>query len=103
MSKPLQEATVGVVWKICGLKSKKEIDLSSIVVLTKVASKDGGGSGKDKSYGTLDPGQLIENYQDADVETFRLVSSRLLAKLKYKVDEILPTYRENDGVDFLAH
>ena len=27
----------------------------------------------------------------------------MVAKLGYRVDEILPTYREGDGVDFLAY
>lgn len=90
------------IWNICGLKSPREIDLSSITVHARTpAAKDGAGA-KKKSGSLLDVGDLLENFIEADVETFRLVSSRVLEKMKYKIVDILPTYRENDGVDFLA-
>ena len=90
------------IWRICGLKSKKEINLSAVVTLGKTTSK-GKSGGKEKSSGSHDSGYLLDKYIEADVETFRIVSNRVLTKLKYKIDEILPTYRENDGVDFMAH
>ncbi len=91
------------IWKICGLKSQYEIDISKIRIPSKA------GAGKKSTAGNSDgkieavQSEILNKYQDIDVENFRIISSRVLLKLGYDVDEILNTYKDFDGVDFLAH
>jgi len=90
------------VWEICGLKSDKEIDLRNVVVTARVSD---GRSEKEpaavSAMGT-DASERIKNFLELDIENFRIISNRLVAKLGYRVNDILETYRESDGVDFMA-
>lgn len=90
------------VWNICGLKSDQKIDMSTIIV----PARQGGGMRPGPGRGTdteKEEGDYLSTYVSLDTETFRIVSNRMMEKLGYRVDEILPTYRESDGVDFMAN
>ncbi len=89
----------GFLWGICGLKSDRKIDLKNIMVTTRIPTGRES-PGAEPLQG--DMGEHIERYCSLDSETFRILSGRLVEKLGYKVDQILTTYRETDGVDFLA-
>lgn len=88
------------LWNLCGLKSDKQINFRGLMTTARL------------SKGTSDKADLgaeqFVNYDNIlqfiklNVENFRIVSNRIVSKLGYKVDQILTTYRENDGVDFLA-
>jgi len=87
------------LWNICGLKSDIDINIRDVAVTTRVSST------KDDSYGSSishDYSMNLETFIKLDNENFRIISNRLLGKLGYKVDQILQTYRESDGVDFLT-
>jgi len=87
------------LWNICGLKSDIDINIRDVAVTTRVSST------KDDSYGSSIPHDYsmnLETFIKLDNENFRIISNRLLGKLGYKVDQILQTYRESDGVDFLT-
>jgi tetratricopeptide (TPR) repeat protein len=88
------------LWDICGLKSDKVIDVKHAMVIARVsATKDALGS--DITYST-DIRELIDKFCSLDTESFRIIANRIVEKLGYKVDQILQTYRESDGVDFLT-
>jgi tetratricopeptide (TPR) repeat protein len=91
------------LWQICGLKSGRTINIKGIMVTAKIsAEKDGYREpGLAASAGRY--AGNIEKFLNLDSEKFRIISNRALVKLGYKVDEILQTYREADGVDFLAY
>lgn len=87
------------LWDICGLKSDLEINIKDIAVTTRIST------GKDDVTARHIPSDSydnIESFIKLDNENFRIISNRLVAKLGYKVDQILQTYRDSDGVDFLA-
>jgi len=91
------------IWDICGLKSSQKFDLKSIVVRARVSE-----SREQKTTHTItdltsDESERLEKFCEIDVENFRIIANRIIQKLGYDVDEILPSYRESDGVDFLAH
>lgn len=88
------------LWDICGLKSDKKIDIKNMLVTTKVV-KEKEEIVSDKT--EVEYNDRIDKFCSIDSENFRIISNRLVSKLGYKVDEILQTYRESDGVDFLAH
>ncbi|MCP4130720.1 MAG: tetratricopeptide repeat protein [bacterium] len=89
------------LWNICGLKSNRPIDLGSIATTTRVsASKTG--PGESKGFVSADPSELVLRFCSLDVENFRIIANRLVTKLGYSVEDILETYRESDGVDFMA-
>ncbi len=90
------------IWMICGLRSAMKIDMSAITVPTRLAMQKDAMGTSEKGSLPVDVSSIIESFFDLDVETFRISSNRVVQKLKYKIDEILDTYRENDGVDFLA-
>jgi tetratricopeptide (TPR) repeat protein len=90
------------VWSICGLKSEEKYDLASILSTAKASVV------KDKKVVEKDSGSKDEyiNFDDffqLDTETFRSISYRMCEKLGIVIDDILTTYRESDGVDFLGH
>ncbi len=91
------------MWNICGLKSDEIFDLSHAVAKLKAPAV----RGERRSDGAYEDDEVyldnLERYINLDVEQFRIISNRLMGKLGYKVDEILQTYREADGVDFMAH
>jgi len=88
------------VWNICGLKSENRIDIGTIISTgraTVVRDK--------KEYEDSDSGVKEINFDSLyklDSENFRSVAYRVCEKLGLVIDEILNTYRESDGVDFLA-
>jgi hypothetical protein len=87
---------------ICGLKSPQQIDLKSIVVTYRISdSKGGRGEGAGAAMSSDDT-ERINRFLESDVETFRIMANRICLKLGFNVDEILNTYREADGVDFMA-
>ncbi len=90
------------LWNICGLKSAVAVDLEGILAATRV---DGARDEETQRKKTGASGQAAENiaalYQQ-DGEKFRIIASRAVAKMGFRVDEILPTYREQDGVDFMT-
>jgi tetratricopeptide (TPR) repeat protein len=90
------------IWNICGLRSDQKIDMSTIIVPAKQGGgmRPGPGRGADTEEAE---GDYLSTYESLDAETFRIVSNRMMEKLGYRVDEILPTYRESDGVDFMAN
>ncbi|MFH0974169.1 MAG: tetratricopeptide repeat protein [Spirochaetota bacterium] len=87
------------LWNICGLKSNKIIDIKNIAVSAKIAK--GKDIGREAADEILSEDRLT-NFCDMSNESFRMLSNRLVLKLGYKVDEILHTYRESDGVDILT-
>ena len=89
------------IYSICGLKSDQPLDLGNITVTARVAAPRDTQPEKRKGVsGNID--DKIEAFCSIDPENFRIISNRVVSKLGFSVDEILPTYRENDGVDFMA-
>jgi tetratricopeptide (TPR) repeat protein len=89
------------LWNICGLKSNQIIDIKNIVVPAKMSK------GKDISRLTStgessESTERIAAFRNLDNESFRMASTRLVLKLGNKVNEILHTYRDSDGVDILS-
>jgi tetratricopeptide (TPR) repeat protein len=89
------------LWNICGLKSDKIIDIKNIVVPAKMLKVKGSRQALPED--SAESAERITSFRNSENESFRMVSSRLVLKLGYKVDEILHTYRESDGVDILSH
>ena len=89
------------LWEICGLKSEKKLDIKNMLVTTRVAQGKGEAVSEipAESYDYTD---RLEKFCTLNSENFRVLSNRLVSKMGYKVDEILQTYRDADGVDFLA-
>jgi len=87
------------MWNICGLKSDKAIDIAGIITSGRVSvQRERRDSAESDSGVNLD----FEAFYKLDSENFRSVSYRMCEKLGFVIDEILNTYRESDGVDFLA-
>jgi tetratricopeptide (TPR) repeat protein len=88
------------LWEICGLKSDKKIDFKNIVFSLRIPSVEG----KSPSSHVLssDYFQNIEKFTALDTENFKIISNRVVSKLGYSVDQILATYKDTDGVDFMA-
>jgi tetratricopeptide (TPR) repeat protein len=89
------------VWNICGLKSETRVDIGMIistgrapVVREKKEHEESGSPAKDLDFDSL---------YKLDSENFRSAAYRVCEKLGLVIDEILTTYRESDGVDFLAY
>ncbi len=89
----------GLLWKICGLESDIEIDIKNILVSKKikiehdnvVETKEG-----------INRDDILEKYNKLKPDMFRLVTNRTVDKMGYRVDEIMNTYREADGVDLMT-
>lgn len=92
---------VDFLWEICGLKSAKKFDIKNMLVTTKVMPGREEAAPESSSEGH-DYTDRLEKYCSLNTEHFRIISNRMVGKLGYKVEEILPTYRDADGVDFLA-
>ncbi|MBN1534004.1 MAG: restriction endonuclease [Spirochaetes bacterium] len=90
------------LWNICGLKREKPLDLKRTIASAKVTAKGEGGGLASRDVDDSDIYERLDSFFNLDVESFRIVSNRVVSKLGYNVDEILQTYRENDGVDFMA-
>lgn len=89
------------LWNICGLKSEKTLDLGGII---SSARTQGTRERKtsDDSDSSRDSASTIEELYKLDSESFRSVAYRLCEKLGFVIDDIMTTYREADGVDFMA-
>lgn len=90
------------IWNICGLKSTEQLDISGIIASAKGASvreRRSSGSNTDSK----DEYVNFDDFYKLDNEMFRIISGRLCEKLGLVVDEILTTYKDSDGVDFIAH
>ena len=89
------------LWDICGLKSEKEMDIQSIISSAKPAA-----ARERKTADDSEPSKMsvagIDDIFKLDTESFRSASYRVCEKLGLVIDEIMNTYRETDGVDFLA-
>lgn len=90
------------IWNICGLKSDREIDLKDGLKTVRTTSGKDERTAIDSTEVTSEPSEVIDKFCRIDSENFRIISSRVVVKLGYSVDEILPTYKEADGVDFMA-
>ncbi len=92
------------IWRICGLKSDDEIDLRNVRVTTRVSADKGAVSaGSEVTGKSAAPEGSLERFMSMDLENFRIAANRVALKLGYSVDEILNTYKESDGVDFMSH
>jgi len=91
------------VWNICGLKSSFSIDIEGVIAPYRFA----GGSEKkhfeDTSSGKESGGDELDRLYKMDAENFRSTAYRMCEKLGLVIDDILTTYRDSDGVDFMAH
>jgi len=89
------------LWNICGLKSEHEMDVQSVI-----ASGKSSGTRERKSVDDADAAKLsatnLDEMYKLDTESFRSTSYRVCEKLGLVIDEIMTTYRESDGVDFMA-
>ncbi len=90
------------LWKICGLRSEEEADLKRLLARDKNVARSEGGGSFERGAGSSEAYDRLDFFINMDMENFRIISNRVVAKLGYNVDEILQTYRENDGVDFMA-
>ncbi len=92
------------IWKICGLKSEEELDLRNIRVTTRMSAERGSAAPGSESPGKSSvSGDVLERFIGLELENFRIAANRVALKLGYSVDEILNTYKESDGVDFMSH
>ncbi len=89
------------IWDICGLKSDKKFDLRNILVTTRISVGKESDGEPVKTRG--DYTERLDQFCGLDNENFRIAANRVVSKMGYKVDQILQTYREADGVDFLAY
>jgi tetratricopeptide (TPR) repeat protein len=90
------------IWHICGLRSERKIDLGPVLAAASAESIREDSPDKKRAL-SGETAEKVDAFIQLDVENFRIVSNRVAAKLGYRVDEILQTYREPDGVDFLAY
>ncbi len=90
----------GFIWDICGLKSDRALDIKNVMVTTRVGVSHEGES--ESHFAAGSSGDRIAKLMKLDTENFRIMASRVVTKMGYRVDQIMQTYREADGVDFLA-
>jgi hypothetical protein len=91
------------VWNICGLKSSYTIDIEGLIAPYRFAG--GGEKRQVEGASTVKEsgGDDLERLYNIDAENFRRASYRMCEKLGLVIDDILTTYRDADGVDFMAH
>ncbi|MDA3899527.1 MAG: tetratricopeptide repeat protein [Spirochaetes bacterium] len=88
------------LWNICGMKAEYQFDIKMyMTVNTRIKSDD---TQSTDSGNRKESVNNVDTFVKLDVETFRMISNRLVQKLGYSVDKIMPTYREHDGVDYFA-
>lgn len=88
------------LWKVCGLKSERALDLKNVMVTARIGvAREGDGEARSSEVGA---GDRVARLIKLDTESFRIMANRVVGKMGYRVDQILQTYREADGVDFLA-
>lgn len=85
------------LWGICSLKSPNPFDVKKYIVSTKVTSES------DSDYSDMGYSRnLIDKLISLDTENFRIIANRVAEKMGYRVDQIMPSYRESDGVDLMT-
>jgi tetratricopeptide (TPR) repeat protein len=85
------------LWGICSLKASQQFDVKKYIVSTRVTSES------DSDYADMGYSKnLIEKLIALDTENFRIIANRVAEKMGYRVDQIMPSYRESDGVDLLT-
>ncbi|MBN2772515.1 MAG: restriction endonuclease [Spirochaetes bacterium] len=89
------------LWNICGLKAEYTFDIKQYLLSGNRGKYDDVDE-KDGSTVTKSKVNNVDTFVKLDLETFRIISNRLVQKLGYSVDRIMPTYREHDGIDFMA-
>ncbi len=88
------------LWQICGLKSDVVFDIKSyFIIRNKETVVD---TDKNSSEKNISVGDNLEKLFSLGTENFRSIANRLVQKMGYRVDDILSTYRESDGIDFMA-
>ena len=85
------------LWNICGLKSDLKIDIRNMITTARISTPQS--DSPEHTYDSVTNYDNLEKFINLNNERFRMVSNRLMTKLGFKVDQILQTYRENDGVD----
>ncbi len=89
------------IWDICGLKSEEPLDIANIISSVKTTT------GRERKSVDSPVEAKAENidfddFYKLDNEMFRIISNRMCEKLGITVDEILTTYKDTDGVDFIG-
>jgi Tfp pilus assembly protein PilF len=85
------------LWGVCSLRSDRKFDIRSYIVSVKVSSET------ELDYSDLGFSRdLLEKFLNLETENFRIIANRVVGKIGYKVDQIMTTYRESDGIDFMA-
>jgi tetratricopeptide (TPR) repeat protein len=90
------------LWNICGLKAAAAVDLTGILSAARGDAGRDDGQQRKKPEASGQAAENINTFYQLDAENFKIMAGRAVAKMGFRVDEILPTYRESDGVDFLA-
>ncbi len=91
------------VWNICGLKSSLDINIEEIIArfsYTPVSDKK---YSEDSTSKKVKEDDDLEHFYKLDIESFRRAAYRICEKLNLVIDDILATYKDADGVDFMAH
>ncbi|HPJ35026.1 MAG TPA: restriction endonuclease [Spirochaetota bacterium] len=88
------------VWNICGLRSENRVEIGAILAAGRSTVVREKKEYEEKNTSTEELN--FEAFYKLDAENFRSISYRMCEKLGLVIDEILNTYRESDGVDFLA-
>ncbi len=87
------------IWNLCGLKSDTSYNIAGIISSGKSSvRRDKRETDSLREQEDVD----FEFLYKVDSETFRSMSYRACEKMGFIIDDILQTYRESDGVDFLA-
>lgn len=87
------------LWEICGLKSEKKFNIKNYLFAMKTAYSPDNSSPSDIMHYADD---MLSDFSQLDLENFKIISGKVIDKLGYRVNEILNSYKENDGCDFLA-
>ena len=91
------------VWNICGLKSSYTIDIENVITPYRSYSGSEKKQVEDSAAGKESGGDELDRLYKIDAENFRSAAYRMCEKLGLVIDDILTTYRDADGVDFMAH
>lgn len=91
------------VWNICGLKSNEVIDIEGIIAPFRYTGVSEKKHSEDSTVKREMGKDDLDRFYKLDVESFRRASYRICEKLGLVIDDILATYKDADGVDFMAH
>lgn len=90
------------LWNICNIKSEYVFDIKKYSTINRVKTESTGTSFTSEAGAIAKGGNNMESFIALDNENFRIIANRLVQKLGYRVDEILSTYKDPDGVDFMG-